>query len=70
MSGGWTQRRLASRYGGAAEASEVVVAWALEGAGAAEPDGDHLDLTLVEVASEEYSEEVKEEESSLIMNTG
>ncbi len=37
------------------------MAWASEGAGAAEPDGGRLDLTLVEVASEEDSEEVKEE---------
>ncbi|KAL0154526.1 hypothetical protein M9458_048789, partial [Cirrhinus mrigala] len=41
-----------------------------EGAGAAELDEGRLDLTLVEVASEEHTEEVKEEESSLISNTG
>lgn len=64
------QRRLGCPYGGAAEGTGAAEAWASEGVEAAEPGGARLGRTLVEADTEADTEEVKEEESLLILSTG
>lgn len=61
---------MASRCDGVVEGSEVAEAWASGGAGAVASVGARSGRIPEEVASEEHSEAVKEEESSLILSTG